>query len=197
MWRLSLLERFLWTAGLVCAAAGIFFVIQARWYLNRSLQVEQKVAVTARGAKVARPPVPGVSGVIGRMEIPGVGLRVPIFPDYDEGSLRKGVGHIQGTATPGGLGTVGLAGHRDTYFRPLRGVTMGMEIRLIDETGVYHYTVDSTEVVTPDRVEVLAIASRPELTLITYYPFDYIGAAPKRFIVHAHLLSALPDIAPP
>ena len=190
---MSLLERLLWAAGLVCAAVGIFFVVQARWYLNRSLQIEKRPAVGAKGSG----PVVVAAGVIGRVEIPALGLRVPMFADYDAASLRKGVGHIHGTAMPGGLGTVGLAGHRDTYFRPLHGVERGMEIRLIDETGVYHYTVDSMEVVTPDRVEVLAITSRPELTLITCFPFDYVGPAPKRFIVHAHLLSASPDRAPP
>lgn len=94
---------------------------------------------------------------------------------------------------PGGLGTVGLAGHRDTFFRALRKVTPTMDVRLIDKTGTYHYVVDSTEIVTPNKVEVLAIEDRPELTLITCFPFDYVGAAPRRFIVRAHLLSASPD----
>jgi len=135
----------------------------------------------------------GASVVIGRLEIPQISLSVPVMADYDPNSLLRGVGHIQGTAMPGGLGTMGLAGHRDTYFRPLRRIAAKMEIRVADETGMYHYEVDSTEVVTPEQVEVLEIRSRPELTLVTCFPFDYIGAAPKRFIVHAHLLSASPD----
>ncbi len=135
----------------------------------------------------------GAGVVIGRLEIPQISLSVPVMADYDPNSLLRGVGHIQGTATPGGLGTMGLAGHRDTYFRPLRRIAAKMEIRVADETGMYHYEVDSTEVVTPEQVEVLEIRSRPELTLVTCFPFDYIGAAPKRFIVHAHLLSASPD----
>jgi len=94
---------------------------------------------------------------------------------------------------PGGLGTLGLAGHRDTYFRPLARIKPRMDIRVIDQSGTYHYSVDSTEIVKPEEVEVLDIRSRPELTLITCYPFYYVGAAPLRFIVHAHLLSALPD----
>jgi sortase A len=65
-----------------------------------------------------------------------------------------------------------------------------MEVRLIDKSGTYHYIVDSTEIVSPDRVGVLDIVARPELTPITCFPFDYVGAAPRRFIVHAHLLSA-------
>ncbi|MDQ2834176.1 MAG: class D sortase [Acidobacteriota bacterium] len=108
-------------------------------------------------------------------------------------SLRRGVGHIPGTAVPGGLGTVGLAGHRDSFFRPLRRIAPKMDIRLVDAAGTFHYAVDSTEVVDPERVQVLDTAARPELTLITCFPFDFVGAAPRRFIVHAHLVSAAPD----
>ncbi len=131
--------------------------------------------------------------VIGRMEIRALKLSVPILSDYETKSLRDGIGHIPGTANPGGLGTMGLAGHRDTYFRPLKDIRRGMDIRISNRSGAYHYLVDSTEVVQPDAVEVLDIQSRPELTLVTCYPFYYVGSAPRRFIVHAHLLSALPD----
>ena len=93
----------------------------------------------------------------------------------------------------GGLSTVGLAGHRDTFLRPLRRIAPGMDIRVTDATGAYHYVVDSTEIVMPEEVEALSVRSRPELTLITCYPFNYVGAAPKRFIVHAHLVSVAPD----
>ena len=131
--------------------------------------------------------------VIGRLEIPALQLSVPVTTGIEPESLLHGVGHINGTAMPGGLGTLGLAGHRDTYLRALRNVAIGMDVRVVDASGVYHYTVDSTEIVTPEQVEVLAIQSHPELTLITCFPFTYIGAAPKRFIVHAHLNSVAPD----
>ena len=134
--------------------------------------------------------------VIGRLEIPTINLSVPMTAGIESASLLRGVGHIEGTAVPGGLGTLGLAGHRDTYFRPLRHILAGMDIRVTDASGTYHYEVDSTEIVLPEQVDVLSIRSRPELTLVTCYPFDYIGAAPKRFIVHAHLLSASPDTKP-
>jgi sortase A len=155
--------------------------------------------VEAQSADVRRIPVNGdMEGsakaiVIGRLEIPRIGISVPILSDYEASSLLKGVGHVPGTAMPGGLGTLGLAGHRDTYFRPLRSIQTNMDIRVVNAEGVYHYSVDSTEVVTPENVSVLDIRDRPELTLITCYPFYYVGAAPKRFIVHAHLISALPD----
>jgi sortase A len=131
--------------------------------------------------------------VIGKLEIRQIGLSVPILPDYAAKSLLKGVGYVPGTAVPGGLGNVGVAGHRDTYFRPLRNIKPKMDIRMAGPDGVYHYQVDRMEIVTPDQVEVLDTHDRPELTLITCYPFNYIGAAPKRFIVHAHLVSVIPD----
>ena len=127
--------------------------------------------------------------VIGRVEIPALGLNVPITSGVETTSLLRGVGRVNGTAYPGGLGTVGLAGHRDTYLRPLEGAAVGMDIKLIDKQGTFHYHLDSWEIVTPEQVEVLLIRTRPELALITCYPFHYVGAAPKRFVIHAHLVS--------
>ncbi len=138
------------------------------------------------------PVVHGDGAVIGRLEIPKLGLFVPVLENFDPDTLKRGVGHIPGTAMPGGLGNLGLAGHRDTYFRPLRNVRPGMEIDVVTAEGKYRYQIDSTEIVTPEQVDVLDIRSVPELTLITCYPFEFIGAAPKRFIVHAHLLSLEP-----
>ena len=135
----------------------------------------------------------GGSEVIGRLDIPSLNLSVPILADFQTKSLLHGIGHIPGSALPGGLGTVGLAGHRDTYFRPLRNIRANMDIRVSDSSGTFHYQVDSMEIVHPEDVGVLDIRDRPELTLITCYPFNFIGAAPLRFIVHAHLVSALPD----
>ncbi len=131
--------------------------------------------------------------VIGRMEIRQLGLSVPVLSDYETKSLLHGVGHVPGTVGFGGLGNVGIAGHRDTYFRPLRRIQPRMDIRLADASGVYHYQVDTTEIVKPEQVEVLDVRSRPELTIITCYPFNFIGAAPLRFIIHAHLMSVIPD----
>lgn len=132
--------------------------------------------------------------VIGELTIPRLGLAVPVMSDFEPDSLLRGVGHIQGTALPGGLGTMGLAGHRDTYFRPLQRTAPGMIILVTDRSGTYRYVIDTTEIVAPEAVRVLDIQDRPALTLVTCYPFDFIGAAPKRFIVHAHLTSVLPDI---
>jgi sortase A len=187
MSRLALSERLLWTVGILCIASCLFFNFQARAYRNLA------AANTCRPSATGSPPA---GPVIGLIKIPALAISAPIASDIDPGSLRKGVGHIRGTALPGGLGTVGLAGHRDSFFRPLRRIIPGMEIQLSGATGTYHYLVDSTEIVTPDKVSVLDIVDRPALTLITCFPFDYVGAAPRRFIVHAHLLSAAPDQTP-
>lgn len=131
-------------------------------------------------------------GVMGRLEIKSLGLRVPILDDFDPNSLRKGVGHIRGTAMPGGLGNMALAGHRDTFFRPLRNIHEGMVMSVFTSEGRFDYLVDSTTIVMPEEVSVLAIHDIPEMTLITCYPFDFVGSALRRFIVRAHLKSIEP-----
>jgi len=186
------LERVLWMTCFLCAGCCIFLGVRARAYRSYAEGFGGPQAVV--GTSIAHGVVS--EDIIGRIDIPALALSAPIAADYDADSLRKGVGHIRGTAMPGGLGTVGLAGHRDSFFRPLRKIVPRMDVRLVDKTGTYHYIVDSTEVVTPDKVDVLATGNRPELTLITCFPFDYVGAAPRRFIVHAHLLSASPDETP-
>jgi sortase A len=185
---LAYAERLLWTCGFLCVGYCLVLGVQARDTQRLAERIGEPLPAE-NVASVGRT----TEDVIGRIEIPALALSAPITADYDGNSLRRGVGHIPGTAVPGGLGTVGLAGHRDSFFRPLRRITAKMEVLLIDKTGIYHYVVESTEIVSPDKVEVLNIAARPELTLITCFPFDYVGAAPERFIVHAHLLSASPD----
>jgi sortase A len=185
------IERTLWLAGVVCLGYGGYACVQGKVYARQAQLIDQVNETSPADPKIKKP-----EDVIGRIEIPALGLMAPITRDYDVTSLRRGVGHIPTTAQPGGLGTVGLAGHRDSFFRPLRKIAPKMEILLIDRTGTYHYVVDSTEIVTPDQVRVLDIATRPELALITCFPFDFIGAAPRRFIVHAHLLSVAPDAVP-
>jgi sortase A len=138
-------------------------------------------------------PASEVGQVIGRMEIPALSLSVPITSGVETSSLLSGVGHVDGSAVPGGLGTIVLAGHRDTFLRPLEHVAKGMEILITDRVGTYHYLVDRWEIVFPEQVESIAIRSRPELALVTCYPFHFVGAAPRRFVVHANLVSLVPD----
>jgi sortase A len=178
-----------WTIGLACAAYLLLVAAQAQIYHRRAQNLAPSEVKS--GAPNSGSPISG--SLIGRVDIPRLHLSVPVLEDDTAKTLLRGLGHIPGTAELGGLGTVGLAGHRDTFLKPLRGITPGMEIRAIGAAGEYHYVVDSTEIVLPQAVSVLDIHARPELTLITCYPFNYVGAAPKRFVVHAHLVSASPD----
>lgn len=136
-----------------------------------------------------KPPLP--SSLIGRLEIPQLGLSAMVREGADNGTLRKAVGHIPGTALPGAIGNVALAGHRDTFFRPLRKIKKGDTIELQTERGTYQYVVESTQIVGPRDVGVLAASGGETLTLVTCYPFYYVGSAPKRFIVHAAQVAAI------
>lgn len=183
-----------WAAGASCLLALLLFHAQATRAALAAQRIEKQHHSVAAGSKTPLAEEADLStfkGVIGRLELPALGLHVPILNDYDPDSLRRGVGRIKGTAVPGGLGNFAVAGHRDTYFRPLRRIARGMTMRVITPEGTFDYVVDSTSIVSPEDVDVLDIGDRPEMTLITCYPFDFIGAAPKRFIVRAHLVSVM------
>jgi sortase A len=126
---------------------------------------------------------------MGRLAIARLGVSAMILEGADSRVLRLGLGHIPGTSEPGDPGNIAIAGHRDTFFRPLRHIREGDEIVLETVSKTYHYSVNSTEVVSPTDLEVLQPHDRDELTLITCYPFNYLGQAPQRFIVHAVLVN--------
>jgi len=116
-----------------------------------------------------------------------LGIRVPVFDGTDELALNRGAGWIAGTARPGQDGNIGIAGHRDGFFRMLKDVKAGDKLELATLQGVKYYAVDEIEIVTPDNVSVLQRRSAPSVTLVTCYPFYFIGDAPQRWIVHAAL----------
>jgi sortase A len=124
--------------------------------------------------------------LLGSVSIPRVGVSSVILEGTDDRTLALSVGHIPGTAVPGREGNIALAGHRDTFFRGLQNIRSRDDILLTTLTGTQLYEVESTRVVSPDDVYVLDDIGRPLLTLVTCYPFHYIGWAPKRFIVQAH-----------
>src|SRR5205814_8666088 len=105
----------------------------------------------------------------------------------DTWTLRRAVGHIPGTALPGERGNAGFAAHRDTFFGPLKAVRSGDEVIVTTAGGQYRYAVTGTRIVDPEDVSVLAPTPDTTLTLVTCYPFDYVGSAPQRFIVRATL----------
>ena len=121
------------------------------------------------------------------LRIPSIHLEVPIFDATDELTLNRGIGRIEGTARIGQAGNIGLAGHRDGFFRGLKDIHIGESVELVLPHETEQYVIDRTEIVTPDDTQVLAQTSTPKLTLVTCFPFYYVGSAPKRFIVTASL----------
>jgi sortase A len=119
------------------------------------------------------------------MDIPRLDLSVMVFEGDDAGILEEGAGHSPVTALPSGSGNIGIAAHRDTYFRPLRTIHAKDVITLKTQAGISRYAVTETGIVRPSDMGVLAPAPGRDLTLVTCYPFFYVGSAPKRFIVHA------------
>jgi sortase A len=131
-----------------------------------------------------RPPIkPG--DVLGRIEIPRLGMSFAVLQGTSWRTLRRGAGHIEGTPLPGEPGNSGIAGHRDTFFRELRKIHEHDEIQIQTATGLLHYEVDWMKVVQPDDVSVLAPSTDSALTLVTCYPFYFVGSASQRFVVHA------------
>jgi sortase A len=126
--------------------------------------------------------------LLGRIEVPRVGISSLVLEGIAGSTLRRGVGHVPDTSLPQLEGNVGLAGHRDTVFRGLKDIRKGDLVLLDTLDGTYRYGVDWAQVVDPGDVGVLASGNRRELTLVTCYPFYYVGSAPERFVVRAHLL---------
>jgi sortase A len=204
--RPTLVERALRAFGL--AALGTVIVVSLdtfvfQWHSRRTFELEleragapwQAAPHRAGSARArskpkeahqsrGRPAEPGAP--IGLLEIPEIDLAVMVIEGTDAASLRRAVGRIAGTARPGESGNLGIAGHRDGFFRGLRELRSGARVRLQTVLGTYEYRVISTRVVPPELVEVLRpTAAGRTLTLVTCHPFDYVGSAPERFVVHA------------
>ena len=175
--------------------AWIFQEQQAR-DLDRLLD-DQRVA-SARTPRSELPsvvptaPIPSTTapgGLIGRIEIPRLSLSTVVVEGIEKRALRRAVGHIPGTALPGQAGNVGIAGHRDTFFRSLKDIQVDDMIVVSTRWGEYRYRVVSSRVVGPHEVEVLDPTSDEVLTLVTCHPFYLVGPAPDRFIVRAARIS--------
>ena len=144
-----------------------------------------KPAETSRPAIVADRSEDADPSALGRIEVPRLGIAAIVSEGADEGTLDRAVGLLPGSARPGEAGNMVLAAHRDTFFRPLRDVRLNDRIRFVQPGHTYEYRVQSLRVVSPEETSVLASNGTEELTLITCYPFSYIGPAPDRFIVKA------------
>ena len=139
----------------------------------------------------------GVPSLLGILRIPRAHLEVPVLEGTSELSLNRGVGHISGTPRPGQKGNTGIAGHRDGFFRLLRSVGVGDSIELESPGRILTYRVNQLRIVNPGDVEVLNPREVPSLTLITCYPFNFIGRAQRRYVVEAALTAVrVADVSP-
>lgn len=125
--------------------------------------------------------------LIGKLDVPRVGLSVMVRDGMDDITLRRAVGHVPSTALPGQMGNFVVLAHRDTFFRRLRELEKGDKVRIVTARGHFTYTVESLEVVEPAGISLTAPPSEALATLITCFPFNYVGPAPRRFVARARL----------
>jgi sortase A len=193
-------QRALFACGVLLLGYCAFALVDA-WLFQRRENTDLDRLLRARraaseaalqpesGALSKSAPAAAADGLIGRIEIPRLLLSVVVVEGVDKTSLRRAVGHIPGTALPGDSGNIGLAGHRDTFFRLLKDVKIKDEVLFSTLKGIFKYEVVSLKVVEPDNVGVLAASGENLLTLVTCYPFYFVGPAPKRWIVRARQVS--------
>jgi sortase A len=174
--------------GLACLALFVWFEFEARYFqasLHDTFDEQRQQGASERNALGSSQPAEPMPGLVGRLEIPRVGVDVIVLSGVDRATLRRSAGWLPETARPGKAGNAAIAAHRDTYFRPLRQVQQGDEVQITTLDARYRYRVEWTAVVAPGDTSVLAPTGKPALTLITCYPFYYVGEAPQRFVVRA------------
>ena len=181
--------------GLVAAGGSCLLWVGATSLSAIVYQVEHRASPERLGQSLPRPEADLAANVvrttldagapIGRLEIPRIGLTAVVAEGDDEKTLKLAVGHLPDTPLPWQEGNSALAGHRDSFFRPLRHIQVGDDIHFTTERGTLRYRVTRHTVVDPAELWVLNPSPTAALTLITCYPFDYVGPAPRRFIVHA------------
>jgi LPXTG-site transpeptidase (sortase) family protein len=181
---------FFLTVAFLALGYTTYIFVDARAYQA----IEERKFSTRRATPGPHPVTTG--DAIGEMKIPRIGLETIVVQGESSRILHRAVGHLLETAMPGQPGNVALAEHRDGFFRPSKDIRLGDAISLDTLDGEFVYRVESTAVVSPSAVQVLKATRENTLTLVTCYPFYYVGSAPKRFIVHARQISWLPLESP-
>src|SRR5215203_184871 len=197
------LERALLVIGIFCLGVFAYAWVDAKVYQyqeNKLLDDSASQAAASRAAAETdalasfqerdagpkpRQEPKEEGALVGRVEIPRIGVSGIVLEGVEKKTLRRGIGRIPGTALPEDGGNVGLAAHRDSFFRGLKDIRKNDIITLKTLESTYYYRVDWTEIVRPEDTHVLEDTGVPELTLVTCYPFYYVGSAPKRFVVRA------------
>jgi sortase A len=202
------LERILLLVGVLCLGIFLWSWVDSRLFearQNEALEqtlAEHQRALPAKATpasetdalssfrrteKKLESPPPDEGELLGRIRIPSVDITAVIVEGVGRKSLRRAAGHIPGTALPAeGSGNIGIAAHRDSFFRGLKDIRKDDTIELTTLDGTHRYQVEWTKIVQPTDTTVLAPTDGPALTLVTCYPFYYVGSAPQRFIVRAH-----------
>jgi sortase A len=181
----------LFVAGIMALGYAGYAVLDQYWYQEVETSKFDTASPTAepRGINVARI---ADGEVIGEIEVHRLGLKAIVVQGDSERLLRRAVGHLPETALPGEAGNVALAGHRDGLFRPLSHVQPGDSITFSTPDREFQYQVEWTAVVPPTAVRVIQPTSEPALTLVTCFPFYYVGAAPERLVVRARIIAVAP-----
>jgi sortase A len=190
------LEAALWAIAAVCLAIVGTVVLdrtifQARAeralvpFRDRPAAAVSPARLRSAGTTESNVPAATREPFVARLEAPGLGLSALVVDGVDEATLRRAVGRIPSSSRPGEAGDVALAGHRDTDFRALQRLKRGDLLRLRTAEGPFEYRVESIRIAQPSRVDLLAPERHPTLTLITCYPFHWVGAAPLRYLVRA------------
>jgi len=181
-------QRLLFITGALALGYVGFNLLDARLYqVSAKRSLEGQIHREKEHQESQRKPALKTGDVLGRVDIPRLGISVAVLQGTSSRTLRLGAGHIEGTPLPGDTGNSGIAGHRDTFFRELKDIRENDEIQLQTATGLFHYEVDWVKVVDLDDMTVLEPpTSGSTLTLVTCYPFYFVGSAPNRFVVRAH-----------
>ncbi|MEO7192640.1 MAG: class D sortase [Vicinamibacterales bacterium] len=205
------IERGLIIAGAACLIWTGFAVLQARSFSQAQRQALQAIRSTSADRPTAAPIVPpskgapevAPQGLVGILDVPRLGFSEVVAEGDEESTLKIAIGHLPDTPLPWHSGNSALAGHRNTHFEPLQDIKVGDRVTLATPHGDLHYVVRQLRIVMPDDISVLAPTPNRSLTLITCYPFRYIGHAPKRFVISADAVepatgaSAAPTRHPP
>ncbi len=188
-WRTKILRgacHLLYAFGIL--ALGYAGIVFADSHIYQDVEVQKFESTTASSV----PHVLAQGDVMGEIQVPRLGINAIVIQGDSAADLRRAVGHLSSSALPGEWGNVALAGHRDTFFRPLRDIRVGDEIKFKTSQHIFEYRVESIEVVGPGNVRVLKATTGRDLTLLTCFPFHYVGPAPKRFVVRAREIDASP-----
>jgi len=180
-------------AGIIALGYTVYAVLDRYWYQGVEISEFESVRMPAEPSAVEAVPIAD-GGVIGEIEVPRLKLKAIVVQGDSENVLRRAVGHLPETPLPGEAGNVALAAHRDGLFRPLGNIRPGDLITLRTPDREFRYQVEWTAVVPPTAVRVLEPTSEQALTLVTCFPFYYVGAAPDRYVVRARKISVAPRL---